>query len=100
MHCHVRNVLLRSFILVIYQSGFAFGSITICILVVLMHVFGDRPFVDHYSWSPPLTQEINRPVCNAATKALSICLPALKIFQCHVSDMYVTVNGIRWWDSD
>ena len=63
-------------------------------MVVLMHVFGDRPFVDHYSWSPPLTQEINRPVCNAATKALSICLPALKIFQFHVNYMYVTVNCI------
>ena len=44
----------------------------------LMHVFGDRPFVDHYLWWPPLTQEINRPLCyHFGTKLLSTVFPKL-----------------------
>ena len=39
-----------------------------------MHVFGDRPFVDHYLWWPPLTQEINRLVCCFGTNELSVFL--------------------------
>ena len=39
-----------------------------------MHVFGDRPFVDHYLWWPPLTQEINRLVCCFGTNELSVYL--------------------------
>ena len=49
--------------LLIYQSNIEFGSISICIIAELMHVFGDRPFVDHYLWLAPLTQEINKLVC-------------------------------------